>query len=171
MLTKIADEAIPMLATRLIQLIEAHAKSLTREAMHDVLTNERTKSFRRVPREELEPRVAAIYQNLGRWIGEPKEDAVREEYGQWGRTRFREGIPLCEIVYCVILTKKHLRAFIREHGLVSFEGDRVTPAELIPVELYGLQELNEMVGDFFDKALYYLALGYQSAAGANRAGA
>ena len=158
-----------MLATRLIQLIEAHAKSLTREAMHDVLTNERTKSFRQVPKEELEPRVAAIYQNLGRWIGEPKEDAVREEYWHWGRTRFRQGIPLCEIVYCVIITKKHLRRFIWEHGLVSFAGDRAMPGELVPVELYGIQELNDMVGDFFDRALYYLALGYQPAAGTNQA--
>jgi len=152
-----------MLTSRLVQLIETHAQSLTREAVHDILTNERTKSFCKVPREELEPRVAAIYQNLGRWIGEPKEDAVREEYEHWGKTRFRQGIPLCEIVYCVILTKKHLRRFIREHGLVSFAGDLVTPSELVPVELYGIQELNYMVGDFFDNALYYLALGYQEA--------
>jgi hypothetical protein len=40
----------------------------------------------------------------------------------------------------------------------------VTPDELVPVELYGIQELNYMVGDFFDKALYYLALGYENAA-------
>lgn len=157
-----------MLATRLIHLVETHSHSLTREAMQDILTNERTSSFRQVPKAELEPRVAALYQNLGQWIGDPNEDAVRQEYEYWGRTRFRQGIPLCEIVYCVILTKKHLRRFIREHGLVAFSGDRVTPGELVPVELYSIQELNYEVGDFFDQALYHLARGYEEAARVDR---
>jgi len=158
-----------MLASRLIQLIETHAQSLTREVVDDIRTNERTISLRQVPNAELEPRVAALYQNLGKWIGDPSEAAVREEYEYWGRTRFRQRIPLSEIVYCLILTKKHLRRFIREHGLVAFAGDRVLPGELVPVELYGIQELNYMVGDFFDKALYYLACGYEAAATPSRA--
>ena len=40
-----------MLATRLIRLIERHAESLTQAAMHDVLTNERTRSFHQIPME------------------------------------------------------------------------------------------------------------------------
>lgn len=153
-----------MLTARLVQLIETHAESLTSEAMEDILTNERTSSFRLVPVAELKPRVATLYENLGRWIGNPKDDAVRKEYEEWGRTRFRQGIPLSEIVYCVILTKTHLRRFIREHGLISFSGDRVTPDEMVPLELYGIQELNYMVGDFFDQALYQLTRGYEAAA-------
>jgi hypothetical protein len=158
-----------MFAPRLIQLIETHAQSLTTEVMDEILTNEHTASFRKVPKAELELRITDLYQNLGKWIGDPSERAVREEYEFWGRTRLRQGIPLCEVVYCVILAKKHLRRFIREHGLVEFTGDRVTPAELVPVELYGIQELNYMVGDFFDKALYYLACGYEAAAKTSRA--
>jgi hypothetical protein len=68
-----------------------------------------------------------------------------------------------------MLTKKHLRKFIREHGLVTFSGDHVTPDELVPVELYAIQELNYLVGDFFDRALYHLVRGYESAAMAHRA--
>ena len=157
-----------MLTSRLIQLIETHAESLTNEAVQDVLTNEGTSSFRRVPIAELRPRIAALYQNLGKWIGNPSDEAIRKEYEEWGRTRFRQGIPFSEIVYCVILTKTHLRRFIRDHGLVVFSGDRVTPGELVPVQLYGIQELNYMVGEFFDRALYHLARGLESAARAGR---
>jgi hypothetical protein len=153
-----------MLANRLIQLIENHSESLTQEALHDVLTNQNTVSFRKVPRAELKPRIASLYQNLGGWIGCPSEDDIRHEYEDWGRTRFRQGIPFSEIVYVLILTKKHLQKFIREHGLVDFSGDRVTPDELVPVELYAIQELNYLVGDFFDKALYHLVRGYEAAA-------
>ena len=160
-----------MLAIRLIQLIENHAESLTLEALQDVLTNENTASFRRVPRAELEPRIASLYQNLSKWIGDPKDDEIRQEYEQWGWTRFRQGIPFSEIVYVLTLTKQHLRKFIREHGLVTFSGDRVTPEEFVPLELYAIQELNYLVGDFFDRALYHLVRGYESAAVVHRSAA
>jgi hypothetical protein len=157
-----------MLTARLVQLIEAHADSLTSAAMRDLLTNEHTSSFRRVPTADLEPRIAALYQNLGKWIGNPADDKIREEYEKWGRARFRQQVPLSEIVYCVILTKMHLRRFIREHGMIGSSGDRVTPDELVPVELYGIQELNYMVGEFFDRAMYHLARGYEEAAKTGR---
>lgn len=153
-----------MLATRLIQLIEAHAESLTQATIQDLLNNERTRSFHQVPRSELESRVAAIYRDLGRWIGDPDENAVRDEFEYWGRARSHQGIPLSQVVYGVIVTKQHLRRFIREHGMVMFAGDRVSPGEVVPVQLYGIQELNYMVGDFFDNALYYLTRGYEAAA-------
>ena len=153
-----------MLSARLIQLIETHAAGLTREAMQDVWTNEHTKSFRRVSKGELEPRIAAMYENLSKWIGNPDLEAIRREYEDWGRTRFHQGIPLSEIVYCVIITKHHLRTFIHEHGLIAASGDRVRGDEPMPVELYGMQELNARVGEFFDRALYYLVRGYEAAA-------
>jgi len=156
-----------MLANRLIQLIENHYKSLGHEAMHDLLTNENTRAFRKVPKEELEPRIAAIYQSVGKWIGNANEDDIRQEYEDWGRTRFRQGIPFSEVVYALMLTKKHLRTFIKEHGLVDFSGDRITPDEFMPMELYAIQELNYKVGDFFDIAMYHLVRGYEAAAKAH----
>ena len=146
-----------------MELVESHATSLVRGVMEDIVTNERTSSFRRIPNAELEPRIAALYLNLREWVGNPQEEAVRKEYEEWGKTRFRQGIPLSEIVYSLILAKAHLRRFIREHGLVSFSGDRVTPDELVPVQLHGIQELNYMIGEFFDRALYHLARGYEAA--------
>jgi len=160
-----------MLSARLIQLIETHAASLTRKAMQDILTNERTVSFRRVPKSELEPRINAMYQNLSKWIGSPDQDAIRREYEDWGRTRFHQGISLSEIVYCVILTKHHLRRFIHEHGLIAVSGDRARADEPIAVELYAIQELNSMVGEFFDRALYHLTHGYEIASKAAEAAA
>jgi len=158
-----------MLTSRLMEFIETHATSLISEAMQDVLTSERTTSFRKLPAGELEQRIAALYLNLGKWIGNPQEDAVQKEYEGWGRKRFQQGIPLSEIVYCLILAKAHLSRFIREHGLIAFSGDRVTPDELVPVQLYGIQELNYMVVEFFDRALYHLTRGYEAAARTNRA--
>jgi hypothetical protein len=158
-----------MLAQRLIQMIRDHAEKLTDEALRDVLSDPRTPSFRKVPLDELRERIHALFANLGDWIGDPKDDAVRAAYEDWGRKRFRQGIPVSEIAYTLLLVKHNLRRYIRAHGLVDFSGDRVTPDELVPVQMHAVQELNAMVGEFFDRALYYLARGYEEAARTVRA--
>jgi hypothetical protein len=157
-----------MLGARLLLLIQSHAGPLTRETLQDLVTNERTPTFRRLRLPDLESRVALLFNNLARWIGDPNDDAVRKEYEEMGRTRFREGVPLSELVYAIMLTKKHLRRYIREHGLVDFSGDRITPDELLPLELHSIQELNYQVGEFFDRALFYLTRGYEAEAGSSR---
>jgi hypothetical protein len=73
-----------MLATRLIQLIENQAQSLTHETVQDVLTNQHTASFRRLPNTEVEPRIAALYHNIGKWIGDPRDEKIRQEYEHRG---------------------------------------------------------------------------------------
>jgi hypothetical protein len=150
-----------MLSAKLIELIETHADGLTREALADLATNPRTPSFRLVPPHELQARIFATYHNLGTWIGDPHDDAVRAEYEGWGDRRRREGIPLSEIVYALILIKHHLRRFVRDYGLLESSGDRAVPDDLIGLKLYGIQELNYMVGEFFDRAMYYLSRGYE----------
>jgi hypothetical protein len=156
-----------MISARLVELIEIHASRLTTDATDDLLTNERTPSFRAVVRKDLEERVFNLYHHLGNWIGDPNDDAVRAEFEEWGRRRFRQRIPLSEIVFAIVLVKKHLRRYIRDHGIVdagtesaSVEGDY-----LLPMHLHSVQELNFMVGEFFDKALYYLARGFEAEGG------
>jgi hypothetical protein len=158
-----------MLSVRLIRLIETHAQSLASDVVEDLVTNEHTASFRRIPKGELRPRLVEIYQHLGNWIGDRDDDAVRATHEEWGRIRAGQGIPVSELVYSMILIKKHLRGYIREHALVTFSGDPVTPGELIPLELYSIQELNYLVGDFFDRGLYYLIRGYESGGAKGRA--
>jgi hypothetical protein len=153
-----------MLGARLLQLIQAHAGSLTHEVITDLRTNERTPSFRRLSVPSVESRIGALYSNLGRWIGDADDNAIRVEYEEMGRRRFREDVPISEIVYALLLTKRHLRRYIRDHGLVDFAGDRMMPDELLPLELHSIQELNYQVGEFFDRALYHLARGYEAEA-------
>jgi len=153
-----------MLSLRLIKLIETHAESLTHEVVQDVQTNEHTRSHARIPKQELSSRILALYRNLGNWIGDPKDDAIRHEYEEWGQVRCQQGIPTSEIVFCLILMKKHLRQYIREHGAVVFSGEPLVSGEMLPLELYSIQELNYVVGDFFDRALYYLLRGYEAQA-------
>jgi hypothetical protein len=153
-----------MLGTRLLQLLQARAGALTHDVVQDLRTNERTPTFRRLDLVDVETRVAALFYNLGKWIGNANEHAVQTEYEDMGRMHFRQGVPVSELVYALLIGKHHLRRHIREHGLVDFAGDRIVPEELLPVELHSIQELNYQVGEFFDRALYHLARGYEEAA-------
>jgi hypothetical protein len=150
-----------MLGARLLLLIQAHAGPLTHDVVQDLITNERTAAFRRLDQADVEMRVSALFNNLGKWIGDADENAVQAEYEEMGRSRFREGVPVSELIYALLITKHHLRRYIREHGLVDFAGDRIVTEELLPVELHSIQELNYQVGEFFDRALYHLARGHE----------
>ena len=158
-----------MLGARLLMLIQSHAGPLTHDAVEDLRTNERTPTFRRLDPADVDRRVSALFYNLATWIGNANEEAVRREYEDMGRVRFREGVHVSELVYALVITKQHLRRYIRDHGLVDFAGDRIAPQELLPLELYSIQELNYQVGEFFDRALYHLARGYESEAAASQA--
>jgi hypothetical protein len=74
-----------MLAGHLLQLIQAHAGSLTREVVADVRTNERTSTFRRLDAADVETRLSALFYDLGTWIGDADENAVSAEYEEMGR--------------------------------------------------------------------------------------
>ena len=72
-------------------------------------------------------------------------------------------MPFSELVYAVILYKHHLRQYIQDHGLIEPAIDAHEHAEMmLPVHLHGIQELNYMVGHFFDQAIYHTARGYES---------
>jgi hypothetical protein len=142
-----------MLAMRLVRTIEEHAEELTRGVLDDLGSNSRTPSYHRLSREERHRRVYDVYRNLGRWLGDETEDAVEASYSALGASRRAEGIPLDEVVYALILTKHHLRSYILGAGLVQSA-----------VDLYQEEELNLLLDQFFDKAVYHTVRGYEQVA-------
>jgi len=150
-----------MIGTRLLLLIQSHAGAITHDVVQDMRTNKHTVAFHRVNEADVDARVSALFYNLARWIGDADERAIEAEYEDMGRARFKQGVPISQLVYALLITKHHLRRYIREHGLVDFAGDRVVPQELLPLELHSIQELNYQVGEFFDRALYHLTLGFE----------
>jgi hypothetical protein len=142
-----------MLSTRLVNRIEEHAEELTREVLGDLSRNSRTPAYHSLARDELHRRVYDVYRNLGRWLGQDSDDTIQTTYQELGGRRCAEGIPLDEVVYALILSKYHLRDYIRSSGIVDSA-----------VDLYQEAELHIRVGRFFDKALYFTILGYEGEA-------
>jgi hypothetical protein len=127
----------------LIGLLEAQADALIAEALQALITNPRTPSFRGVPRDEVTARLRVAYRTLTGWISKPDDDAVRAAFEDWGRTRFKQQIPVSELVYAVLLAKDHLRRRAGAQGVAE------------------AATLEHGIGEFFDRGLYYLLRGYE----------
>jgi len=143
-----------MFSTRLVNLIEAHSDKLAQGLMHSVQASPRASEFlRKVPADELKRRAHEIYRNLGDWLLNKTESEIEERYTGIGMRRARQGVPLCELMWAIMLTKEYLWEYLQSEGLLE------------EPELLGELELLRNLERFFDRAIYFAAVGYASAAG------
>ena len=138
------------LSGRLTTLVEAHADRLTRDTVNKLQSSQQTPSYRKLPYGELHFRVNEVYQNLGRWLWEKTDAVIQSWYNELGERRCTEGIPLSEVLWALTVTKQQLIDDL----------DACTIADSA-IELYRRQELDRLIGHFFDRAAYYTAVGYE----------
>lgn len=140
-----------ILGWRLVRLIEAHSDQLARSLMARIETSEHCRHFlEKVPREELKQRTYEIYHHLGEWLLKKTEHDIERRYLTIGERRASQGITLSQLVAALMASKEHLWAYVAEEALA----DR-------PFELFQERELFHLVGQFFDRAAYFAAIGYE----------
>ncbi len=139
-----------MLAGRLVRLIEKHSEQLSRELSEKVWNSPRCSDLRKVPPDELRHRASEIYQNLSSWLMDKTETEVEQRYTELGARRAGQGVAYSHFLWAITETKGHVFAFVKREGLSESA-----------VELHGELELMYLLDQFFDRALYYTALGYE----------
>lgn len=139
-----------MISAKLVKMIEEHAEQLTQEFLKDVRTNPKTSSYHDVSTDELHSRTYDVYKNLSDWLIDKTEKDVEEKYLALGRMRYKENIPLSQIVYALALTKSHLISYAKRSGLAD-----------TALEFYQELELFHLVSQFYDRAIYYTICGYE----------
>jgi len=141
-----------MLLYRLVRLIESHSEALASSLLVKVQESEHTPELRKVAREEVRERAYEIYRHLGDWLLGKSEFDIEKLYLEIGTRRARQGVPLSQVVMAIILTKENLWEFLRKESPL----DR-------PVEVFGELEMLQLLEQFFDRAIFYAALGYEQA--------
>ena len=141
-----------MLSHKLIRMIEEHWEAIASRVGNRIRHDPRLHHIRSLPDSELEDRAREIVRNLGHWISDTKDKQLVERYEWIGRHRFQESFPLHETVHALHLVKQGLFDFIREQGVGQ-----------TPVELYAEEELEHVVGNFFDELVYHMVHGYEGA--------
>ena len=142
-----------LLAYRLVHLIEAHSDQLARNLLERVKDSDKTPAYiSHVPQDELHSRVSEIYRNLGEWLLGKTESDVQRRYEEIGARRASQNVPLTQLLSALVLTKDTLWEFLLKEAGVER-----------PVEVFGELELLQLLDQFFDRAIYYAALGYERA--------
>ena len=147
-----------MLATRLVNLIESHSDHLASTLLEKVLSSEFTTAYHNVPPEELQHRVHEIYEHLGDWLLGKSDLDIEKHYREIGVRRYKQRVPLAELVWSITMTKENLWEFL------SWE---CVPDRLM--EVFGELELLQLLGRFFDRAIHFAVMGYEQAAAGDRA--
>ena len=139
-----------MFSYRLVRLIESHADALASTLEERVQGNSQVSHFRDVSAHELRQRVYEIYGHLGEWLLGKNELDVEQRYREIGSRRATQKVPLSEVIQAIVLTKENLWEFLKSEAVA----DRA-------VEIMGELELLQMLEMFFDRAIYYAAVGYE----------
>jgi hypothetical protein len=141
-----------MILYRLVRLIETHSEALAACLLDRVQGSEVTPDYANVPPEELKERVAEIYRHLGDWLMHKDELELGRRYMKIGAHRARQNVPFSQVAWAIVLTKDNLWAYLKTES---------TPDR--PVEVFGELEMLQMLDHFFDRAIYYAAVGYEKA--------
>ena len=139
-----------MFAVRLVQLIEVHADKLSEGLIRKLKNSDACNDlFYFVPAHELKHRTWEIYRHLSDWMLTKTDSEIEERYIGVGSRRAHQGVPFSQLLFAIQSTKEHLWEFLRQEGLLD------------PEDLIAEMELLQSVDLFFDRALYYAALGYE----------
>ena len=147
-----------MYAFKLIRLIETRADQLSEALMHRLKKNDRCGDLlQRVPSDELRSRSHEIYRDLSDWLLLKTESELEERYVVLGMKRATQGVPYTDLLWAVTTTKEYLWEFMLAEGL--FEE---------PIDLFGEIDLLYSMDRFFNRILYFVAIGYERARQADR---
>jgi hypothetical protein len=138
-----------MLGLRLMRQIERHSQELALGLAEKLQAAERTSDFRKIPSDELELAAGQIYGNLGEWLLQKTEDDIEGRFRAIAAQRAAEGVGLDQFVWALVISRDHLWQFLQAQACA----DNI-------VSLYGELELQHMLNQFFDRAVYYAVLEY-----------
>jgi len=145
-----------MVALRLIRLIESHGNQISETLTKRMLSSKRTTDLQKVSEAELLSSLQGLLEHLSEWLLMKTDNDVEQRYHDMGARRSRLGVSLSDSCWALMMTKECLWEFLQKQGFLHN-----------PIELYGEIELLSLLDQFFDRALGYMAEGYEESARTN----
>ena len=140
-----------LLAYRLVRLIETHSDKLADSTLKRLKEDPKTREYLgRVPGEDFRAAIFEIYSHLGEWVMGKSEDDIARRYTEIGRRRAAQGVLLSELNWAIVLTRENLWEFLQAEDTLER-----------PTEVFGELKLLQLLEQFFDRAIYFAAVGYE----------
>lgn len=140
-----------MIALRLVHLIESHSEQLAEALINKLERSSRAGELKKVPPHEIKERTREVYRNLSDWLLTKTEDDIERVYVPVGRRRAEQGVTLSALCWALMMTEENLWDFLELQGMRER-----------PLEILGGFELLRLLDTFFDDAIYFSTLGYES---------
>ena len=142
-----------MLYQKYIRLVEDHAEQLTNIWISEVKKNPSTQGYRKLSDEELSRRIFDVYNRLGKWVlrNDPLNRESAEHFIKMGKERAAENFQVSEVIYALILSRVVMWQYILDQGVINTS-----------LDFQQALDFYKLVTSFFDKAVYFVALGYET---------
>lgn len=140
-----------MIALRLVRLIESHSDQLAEGLIRKLQLSSRAADLPKISSHEIRERAHEVYKNLSDWLLTKTEEDIERVYKSLGRRRAEQGIRLSALCWALMMTEENLWDFL------EIEGMRERPLEIL-----GSFELLRLLDQFFDQAIYFATVGYES---------
>jgi len=138
-------------AQRQVRLMETHSDGLAASLLDRTGQSEKTRNYvDKVPPDDLRQRVYEIYHHLGQWLITKQEADVEQRYLEIGGLRCRQGVLLSQLIWAILLVKDNLFDFLNREAAIER-----------PSEVFGELEILQLLDQFFERAVYYAAVGYE----------
>jgi hypothetical protein len=140
------------MSDKLVTLIEKNAKQLTTNWLNDVRKHPHTPTYHEYSEEALYNRAFDVYSRLSKWIfRETSKNDIYKHFFALGVQRREEGFALAEVIQALIITRRHIWLKVMSEGFLD-----------TALDMYKALELNNRVILFFDRAIHFTALGYET---------
>jgi hypothetical protein len=108
--------------------------------------------LQKVPESEMRERAYGIYKNLSDWLLNKTEPEIGRVYVQLGRRRAGQGASMSSLCWAIMKTEENLWEFLESQGVRQNA-----------IDILGSLELLRLLDQFFNRAIYYATLGYETA--------
>lgn len=109
-------------ATKLIDLTQKNAEKIATQWAKDVKTNARTYTYHDAPEDKIILQATDFYRNFQMmFFHEAPYEQAEELFEKYAEERYREGIPLHEAVYALILMRRHIWLYAEFQSIFTAE--------------------------------------------------
>ncbi len=140
-----------LISDHLVRLIEENSELIAKRWVADIRANPSTPSYQKLDRKLLFKRVHQVVSHFGMWLdGSYGRNDIVSFYKGIGKKRKKEGVTVSESVSSLSLVRKHIWEFALSQGIWEK-----------PLDIYMTLELERRMMLFFDRATYYVTMGYE----------
>ena len=140
-----------MIGLNFVRLVESHSDQLAEGLLRKLESSTRAADLRKIPEAELRERIHEVYQNLSDWLLTKTDADIEQVYSRVGRRRAEQGVALSAFCWALMMTQENLWDFLENQGIRER-----------PTAILGGFDLLRLLEQFFDRAVYYSIIGYET---------